>query len=172
MINKYCIEYTSHELQVLKQVGEENKVSHSDAMSKLLQVKDRIKLFEHINNHEIIHLVKDVKFQKFQRKEIIIQKGDIKKEIFILLSGDTHIILDRKIIANVTPGQIIGEIAAIFDKPRNATVICSSKDALLLSFKLNKTMIDEVPKASAYLYKNLAEQINIKLELQNKAFVK
>jgi len=84
------------------------------------------------------------------------------------LRGNLQVIVKRHPIGFLSIGQVFGEIAAIFHKKRNASVISMSENTLVLSFQLKHDVVDKMPYATAILYKNLAEQINLKLEQQNK----
>jgi len=69
-------------------------------------------------------------------------------------------------------GDTFGEIGVIFREKRNADIICSSDEAIMLKFKLDQENLDFNAQALAKMYKNLANQIKIKLEELNKAYIK
>src|SRR3546814_19082270 len=53
---------------------------------------------------------------------ILIDQGDVGTECFLVLEGDGGIYLGDEEVASIGPGAIVGEMALIGHKPRNASV--------------------------------------------------
>jgi CRP/FNR family transcriptional regulator, cyclic AMP receptor protein len=87
---------------------------------------------------------------------VIIDQGDVGVECFLVLEGDAGIITGGEHVATIGPGSVVGEMALIGHKPRNATV--KAQTAMrLLSFDIPsfKKLLDEMPRAQTYIYELL-----------------
>ena len=108
-----------------------------------------------------------IKFITFNFKDVIIEEESSAKEIFFILSGECQVFVKNKKVGRLKSGETFGESAAIFNTKRNARVVCSKNSTVLLSFCIDHDNMDFCAEALATMYKNLAYQINIKLEDMN-----
>ena len=84
---------------------------------------------------------------------VIIDQGDVGVECFLVLEGEAGIVTGGEHVATIAPGSVVGEMALIGHKPRNATV--KAQTAMrLLSFDIPsfKKLLDEMPVAQKYIY--------------------
>ena len=144
----------------------------SQTLKKLLSVQDKISIIANIDPVDLKVITYDLKFIKYNYKDIVIQEGDVSGEIFFIISGECQVFHKNKQVGIIPAGSTFGEAAAIFDKKRNATVACSSQGATILSFAIDNDNMEFCAEALATLYKNLALQINTKLEGMNDALLK
>lgn len=144
----------------------------SQTLQKLLHVQSKISIIADINPEELKVILKKLRFIKYNFKDFIIKEGEISEEIFFILSGECHVFAENKKVGVIPAGNTFGESAAIFHTKRNASVVCSSQETTVLSFSVNHDNIDFCAPALAKLYKNLARQINTKLEQMNSNLVK
>lgn len=163
------IEYNENDIEnFLEFDNEMNKSrSYSKIFDRLLEVQNKIPILKGISKQDLKVILQNLKFTKHNYKEIVIKEGEVSQEIFFILSGECQVFVNKKKVGDLKPGKSFGEIAAIFHKTRNATVACSSQELMLLSFKIDNDNMDFCAPALATLYKNLAYQINNKLESMN-----
>lgn len=81
--------------------------------------------------------------------EVIIDQGDAGTECFVIVEGGVSVYMAGQFVTTVAPGTIIGEMALVDHRPRNATVI-ADVDTKLLRFHARqfRQLLDEMPKAS------------------------
>ncbi len=79
---------------------------------------------------------------------LLIDQGDVGLECFLVLDGEAGILAGGEPVATIGPGTIVGEMALIGHRPRNATVRAQSP-MRLLSFDLAafRRLLDEMPVA-------------------------
>lgn len=166
---KYDIEDVEAFLEVY-----ENSQLHKDSkiLEKLLSVQNKISFIANINEDELKAIIHHLQFLKYNFKDYIIREGDLSQEIFFILSGECHVFVGDKKVGVLKSGTTFGEGAAIFNTKRNASVVCASKEATVLSFSINHENTEFCSSAMATLYKNLALQINAKLERMNIDLIK
>jgi len=141
-------------------------------LDKLLHVQNKISIIANIESDDLRAIVYDLKFINYKYRDFIIKEGDVSQEIFFILSGECQAFVKKKKVGVLQKGKAFGESAAIFNTKRNASVVCSSKEgATLLSFSIDHENMDFCAEALAKIYKNLAYQINVKLESMNQALV-
>lgn len=166
---EYDIEDTAKFLE-LNKLAQNNE--YSQTLKKLFSVQSKISIIANIDQAELKVIIDQLKFVKYNFKDFIIKEGDISQEIFFVLSGECHVFAQNKKVAEIQAGKTFGESAAIFNTKRNASVVCASKEVTLLSFCINHDNMDFCAPALATLYKNLASQINTKLESMNQTISK
>jgi CRP-like cAMP-binding protein len=163
------VKYSADEIQEFLNISEDEKSkTDSQVMQKLLSVQDKITIFKNIAPNELKAIVYDLKFMRFKRKDYIVDQDSQDDEIYYMIDGLCQVFKAKVKIGELHPGSSFGESGAIFSQKRNATVICASESATLLSFKIDQENLDFSAKALAILYKNLASEINAKLDELNK----
>ena len=167
------IQYDIDDIEKFLQVHKNSKEhEYSQNLGKLLHVQNKIPIFVGLDPKEIKVIVNNLKFVKYPYKDFVITQGDTSQEIFFILSGECHVFVNKNKVSEISTGTTFGEASAIFGTKRNASVVCSSKEVTLLSFSINHDNLDFCAAALATLYKNLAQQINTKLESMNTNLIK
>ena len=87
---------------------------------------------------------------------ILIDQGDVGVECFLVLEGEAGIFSGGQHVATISPGAVVGEMALIGHKPRNATVTAQTP-MRLLAFNISsfKKLLEEMPAAQKYIYELL-----------------
>ena len=164
------IEYLVEDIEKFLKINADEIEEQSLSLKKLLSVADKIKIFKHIDPIDLRAIVYDVQFERYKFKDHIVDQGQLKKEIYFIIDGECQVFYNTTNIGTLRPGEVFGEAGAIFGTKRGATVICASPKATLLAFKIDEENVDFCAEALATLYKNLAYEINTKLDtLNNKA---
>jgi len=167
--SSYKTEDVKKFLQINKDTENEEQ---SRSLKKLLSVQDKISIFRNINQEELKQIVNNLKLVKFKFKDYVIEQNDTNEEIFFIIDGECQVFHNKKKVGKLRAGEIFGESGAIFKSQRNASVVCASEDATLLSFCIDENNMEFCASALAVLYKNLASEINAKLEEINFEFIK
>lgn len=84
---------------------------------------------------------------------VLIDQGDVGVECFLVLEGEAGIFAAGQHVATIGPGAVVGEMALIGHKPRNATVTAQTA-MRLLAFNITsfRKLLDEMPVAQKYIY--------------------
>ncbi|PID72775.1 MAG: type IV-A pilus assembly ATPase PilB [Desulfobulbus propionicus] len=93
--------------------------------------------------------------------DVIIQESNNDKDFFKLVRGKVAVLRSGKKIAEITePGEYFGEMAAILEEPRSASIISSGRSIIKRypGDKLNE-LIEKYPDVSSHLFKTLTERL-------------
>ena len=140
-------------------------------MEKLLQIQNKISIFKGIDPLELKAILFDLQIQKLKKGEFLVRENEKSEDIFYIFSGTFDVFKERKKIATLEKGDTFGEIGAIFNIHRTASVGCSSAEGTILKFKIDQENFDFCAEAIARIYKNLAFEINEKLQKLNIEFI-
>jgi len=166
-MNKF--EYLVNDVEEFLKINEEESQKiESKTMKKLISVQDKIKIFKNISYEELKAIIYDLKFVRYEYKDHIVEQDSTSEIIYYLIDGECQVFQNSNKIGELHSGSTFGESGAIFEQKRSATVICASKTATLLSFKIDKNNLEFASNALAILYRNLAFEINAKLNDLNK----
>lgn len=80
---------------------------------------------------------------------LLIDQGDPGVDCFVIVDGAASVYMAGEFITSVSGGTMIGEMALVDHRPRNASVIADT-DMKLLRFDARhfRQLLDEMPKAS------------------------
>ena len=134
--------------------------------SKLLEMKDRFHIFKDMNDADILSIVKNISFRKYNAGEIIVREGEVGLDIFYLISGQCNVIANRAIVGSLSSGSLFGEVAAFMQSKRTAT-IRSVSDTKMVAFQIDYDLTDKFPAPFAKYYKNMTIDLIKKIELAN-----
>ena len=85
-----------------------------------------IPLFSHLSETEAKRLAAFASESSVAEGQILMKQGDYSTELIAIEEGTAEIKRDGKKIAEVGPGDLIGEMGLLSREPRNADVIATS----------------------------------------------
>ena len=90
----------------------------------------------------------------------LIREGERGREFFVVVDGEAEVRRDGKVIAVRGPGAFFGEIALLFDRPRNASVIARTDMTVeVIERKDFRRLLDEFPDLYAPLLEATAQRL-------------
>lgn len=136
-------------------------------LEQIIKLKNKFSIFKGIDDAIIKSIVKDVRFLQFDMHEKIIQLGDEKEDIFILLEGECRVLIDNnKTVGILKKNQVFGEFSPITNTPRSATVR-ANVPSTVITFKINFDFLENEMDGYAVLYKNFVSELIKKLNIVN-----
>jgi CRP-like cAMP-binding protein len=83
---------------------------------------------------------------------VLDRQGEIGFDLLILLDGTATVTRDGHHVATVTSGDIVGELAVISGRPRNATVVAETEiRVLVLTRRGLDQLLDDIPGLAKHL---------------------
>lgn len=118
-----------------------------------------IALFAQVENADLEKLAQLGEPVDAEPGAVIMEQGDVGLECFLVLEGEAGVLNGDEHIATIGPGSIVGEMALIAHKPRNASVVAQTPMHLLaFDIRRFKLVLDERPAARDYIYALLQER--------------
>jgi len=100
--------------------------------------------------------------EEYEDGDVIIQEGNKDKDFFKLVRGKVAVLRSGKKIAEITePGEYFGEMAAIIEEPRSASIISAGR-CTIKRYPGDKLgdLIEKYPEVSRYLFRTLVERLH------------
>lgn len=150
-----------------------------------------VEFFNTLNDDEIQMLNQACVLESYEADQIVIREGDLKEKFYIILNGSVSIIKGRQgrnqsTLAELSTGDLFGELSFIDDHPRSATVRTTQKSNLLtiekedfmtllaesaaISFAIMKWMAVMIRKFNRH-YVNAMHVRNVELETANRQLI-
>jgi len=114
--------------------------SEIDSITTFLTTSD---LFKNFDRPFLADLAQSMTLVLLEGGETLIKRGEIDKTLYIVCQGRLRVFLSSLDIANaeISSGEVIGEMALLTNQPRTATVI-ASRDSIML--KLNEELFQRI----------------------------
>ncbi len=118
-----------------------------------------IALFATMTNADLTTLAKLGEPVDAVEGAVLMDQGDVGVECFLVLEGEAGVISNGEHLATIGPGSIVGEMALVGHRPRNASVVAQGP-MRLLSFDIAafKRMLEDMPVARDHIYQLLNER--------------
>lgn len=160
--------YSKYEIERMLKAGSPSEITISQ--QKLLDISEKIYLFDGIGREDILRITQNVKFRRFQKGDIIMSQGDKSNEIYFILNGLGVVVVGKNtIVANIESGNMFGEMAFLSKKPRNATILAHKEGTTIISFEINEDKCNDMYSYPfSKLYRNIALDLVKKVEASNK----
>ncbi|MGI6656909.1 MAG: type IV-A pilus assembly ATPase PilB [Desulfobulbus sp.] len=100
--------------------------------------------------------------EEYEDGDMIIQEGNKDKDFFKLIRGKVAVLRSGKKIAEITePGEYFGEMAAIINEVRSASIVSVGR-CTIKRFPGDKLgeLIEKYPDVSRYLFRTLVERLH------------
>ena len=97
------------------------------------QKNQELSIFDSLSESEIERVIDKSHIIECSKGDRIIEKNNTARTIFIVLSGFVEVRRDGHLLAVISPGEVIGEIAFFLDIKRTASVLAATDDVKLLS---------------------------------------
>lgn len=98
----------------------------ADGYDTRLTLRERDKTRKRNRAKTILASTKNMEEQIFRKGGLIYEQGQKGDGVCIIESGEVNVTIDDHVVFSVGPGELCGEHAVIFNKPRNTSAKCVS----------------------------------------------
>lgn len=128
-----------------------------DGASKLKDVA----FFEGFSDDELNRVAELADELSAEPGAVLVDQGSVGQDCFVILEGEAGVYFSGEHIATVSPGSMVGEMALIEHRPRNATVVAETPMKLLAFDTTHfKQLLQEMPKANDRVMETLAARLH------------
>ena len=119
-----------------------------------------VPLFRGMTTKELRDIAKaTVELSIVEGKEFVTQ-GDVGREAFVIVEGKADVVRNGKTIAQLGPGDCVGELSLLDHGPRTASVIAATDlTVLVLGPREFNGVLDEVPTLTHKVLEALASRV-------------
>jgi CRP-like cAMP-binding protein len=115
-----------------------------------------IALFAKMSNADLKEVAELGKPADAEAGAVLIEQGDVGLECFLVLEGEAGVLSGSDHVATVGPGTVVGEMALIGHRPRNASVVAQTPMRLLcFNIPAFRRLLDDMPQARAFIFEQL-----------------
>lgn len=119
-----------------------------------------VPLFRGMNNKELREIAKATVELTLEADREFVTQGDVGREAFIIVEGKAEVVRNGKTIAELGPGDCVGELALLDHGPRTASVIAAGPvKVLVLGPREFSGVLDEVPTLAQKILEVLASRV-------------
>lgn len=119
-----------------------------------------VPLFASVSKSELAEVASIADEIDLPEGKVLIREGDTGKEFIVLIDGTADVERGGNRIAQIGPGDFVGEIALIAKTPRNATVTTTSPvRALVITDRAFRKLLDDSEKIQLGVLLALAERL-------------
>ena len=129
-----------------------------DAKIELLK---SVPLFAGCSKNELRELAKTADEIDLRQGTVLTREGRPGREFFVLIDGTAEVTKKGKKIADLGPGDWLGEIALITDSPRTATVTATSAvDVLVITDRRFRSVVETMPSIALKVLACVGERLS------------
>jgi len=122
----------------------------------------KVSFFEGFSQDDLARVAELAEEVIAEKGAVLIDQGRVGLECFVILSGEAGVFVAGEHVATNGPGTMVGEMALIEHRPRNATVVAETPMRLIaFDNKAFKALLEEMPKAHDRVMELLAERLRM-----------
>jgi CRP/FNR family cyclic AMP-dependent transcriptional regulator len=92
--------------------------------------------------------------------DFLFREGDKGEKMYVLLDGETDILLGDFVLETANPGALIGEMALIDDSPRTASAVARTSCRLAeIDRRRFHFLVQQTPHFATHVMKTLADRL-------------
>jgi len=119
-----------------------------------------IPLFAECDKKELMEIGKLATEIEIPAGREFIKEGDFAQEMLVIVEGTATVTKSGQKVATLGPGDVVGELALLQHRPRNATVTSDTKlDILVVDSGAMDALLDDIPGLAKRLLKVVASRL-------------
>lgn len=128
--------------------------------SEKVDLLRKMPLFSRLSQRQLNAVAKYADEVQIRKGAVLAKQGAQGLEAIIIVDGRARVETDGKAIAEVGPGDVVGEMSVIDGKPRSATVIAGTPMNLLVLHRRDfMSLLETVPGLQQKLLVTLCERV-------------
>lgn len=128
--------------------------------SEKVDLLGKIPLFSRLTQRQLNAIAKHADVVDRRKGSVLAKQGAQGLEAIVIIDGRARVEGDGKAIAELGPGDVVGEMSVIDGKPRSATVVAETPVSLLVLHRRDFiSLIETVPGLQRKLLVTLCERV-------------
>ncbi|MBM9602640.1 cyclic nucleotide-binding domain-containing protein [Desulfopila inferna] len=141
---------------------EDNDAILSDELASMMNLLSGFAFFKSIDQNNLDKVMQYFRMKTFKSGDIIIRKGEVGGNFFIIASGSVSVLNEGGIaISTLSKGDVFGEMSLICNERVSATIQVKEPASILYIDRDNFTkIIDRYPTVQLYFSRIMANRLN------------
>jgi CRP-like cAMP-binding protein len=119
-----------------------------------------LQLFAGCSKRELRHLARSTRLELHEPDDVLFAAGQPSREAFVIVAGHAIVRRNGRKIAELGPGDIVGELGLLLHRDHVATAIATTPlEVLVLPQRALREAVDEVPGLGWKLLQTFADRI-------------
>lgn len=125
-----------------------------------IELLARVPLFDRLGKRELQRVGELADVLDVKAGRVLMREGETGLEAMVLVSGAASVERGGEQVIELGPGAVIGEMALLSSRPRNATVtVTSDGQILVLGRREFQALLGEMPTVRAQVMECLADRL-------------
>jgi CRP-like cAMP-binding protein len=130
------------------------------ARDEYLQYLESVDLFQNCTKSQLREIGKVATQLDLPAGKVLAAQGKVGLDLFVVLEGTASVTRDGHHVATVTSGDVVGELAVLSRRPRNATVVAETDmRVLVLTHAGLDQLLDDIPGLAKHLVYEMADRL-------------
>jgi CRP/FNR family cyclic AMP-dependent transcriptional regulator len=139
--------------------GHEGKNMRRNRRAKAQQLAE-VRLFHGCSPEELDHLARITDDAIFEDGQILCEQGDVGTACYVLVDGEVDVVVRHEVVATVSAGETVGEMALLDGRPRSATLIARGQlHALVIDAERFADLVADSPYIATALLRELSRRL-------------
>ncbi len=148
-------------LEYKKRAATGDLIKQDRVIDNIARLLGKFSIFQNLDEKDIKELVTFLRLKEYAKDEIIINKGDPGRSLFIITSGKIEILDEDKTIASLEKGEVFGEMSIFSGDSASATVrVVESTKVLHLNRKDSRKIMHRFPSLKIYLARLITQRLS------------
>jgi CRP/FNR family cyclic AMP-dependent transcriptional regulator len=129
-------------------------------MDRKLELLRQVPLFSDLNSRDLAELGALVDEVDVPAGKVLCHEGRQGEEFFVIVDGVVRVEREGRQLAQLGPGQFLGEVALIDEGPRTATATTTTNGRLLvIGHREFHSLMDRYPSIETCVLRSLAKRV-------------
>jgi len=134
-------------------------------MIQIGKIIKKVPIFRMLGKESIDFIVERLKFKTFLQGETICKTGDPGKEMYIIISGKTDVLIGEsgkeQVVATLQSGDYFGEMSLLTGGPRSATVLATEDCETFVLYQNDfDVILERFPSISLSMTKIVSQRLS------------
>jgi len=141
--------------------GKRNKID-TGKIDALAHTLAGVSFFGGFTHEQLVRVAQLAEEVEADRGAVLIDQGRVGQECYVILDGEVDVYMAGEHVNTVGVGNMVGEMALVEHRPRNATVVAATPLSLVaFDNKGFRTLLAEMPEVNRRVIETLAARLQM-----------
>jgi len=133
----------------------------------LASLQDEKNRLQYLSHNDWMLLLDRAQPVNFKKGDVLVQQSSESKTLFVIAAGKVRVSISGKVLAQIGPGEICGEMAFLEDSRPSATATAEEEvQAFSIEWKSLSELFELFPHVASRFYRSLAVNLSRRLRDQ------